>query len=1081
MKKILFVALAAVGLAACVQNEELAVAPKGTAIGFDTFVENVTKASAYDSTNLAEFKVYGAISQNGVVVTPIFDNVPVTKVGGIWSYSPEYTQYWIPGFRYDFAAVVDATDVVCENGLPSSFKTDMTEQNDVLYATAGRDFGANDVAETVSFAFNHLLAKAKFTVKNTMSENGSYKYEVTSIKITNADKLGEYSVANATWQATDTYEADFGAVAAVGYNSSAASANELYLLPQPNKSYTIAVECRLLQGGVEVANASKTATILTTLEKSKQYNFVLEFGNPGEEIDFEASVEGWTPNGDSPVYNGTTAYVATADAFGAALNNPEVGAIVLEKSIETNGIVFSNPSTRAATTYPGRNLIIDGQGKTLVYKGDAGGRIIDVRSETEGMSLTIKNLNVVNEISWIERAVNYNTDGTLTLDNITISSVEGCSLNYAINLPASSDNAKVVVENSTIVAGAQALNLWGEYTNVTIKNSDLSVVDGNAIEGYSVIALNNEGVNSADYSVVEVVGGSVKVVYKGDGEKGPSFAVRNSTVNGVVNFAETTEVVGGTINPVAVAYWNNSPYYYSYNSLQGAIDTYNTHKPDGVRVIRDIVLDETLTIAEDQTILLDLAGRTISQEKECTNSYAMIENRGTLTITGNGTISFKDTGAGDSSFGWGSYTVANYNTLVVENATIENVTTLNENGVQHMYCAIHQGINAKSLTVNGGTIYTNAYRTIRANHGAVVLNGGTFQGQVWMHPFDANTSLTINGGTFAPQGVDGSSVYVENATYNVALAVNGGHFTTKIGASDPAKVAGAVVGGSFTETAKGNTNDKLFNAGCQWSDAENGIYTLSLKDWWQDANKNYHIATAAGWLWMADQNDTYFGSKTIYLESDIDFAGKEIRVARMWTPEYSATFDGQGHTISNVYMAGGYDKNNQALFDGLMSVKNLTVKNSHVYGMSQVGIIGVNIFGNIENCHVVGCRSYGYVHHVGGIVGLHSWGEIKNCSVENTKIECYYYGAVGAIAGAMNEVSRKITGCSVKGCQLIKEGPEGVYPDWDPLFGIVVGYADAPGTYVFDCEIENNTIKGAASTQLYGEVPAGSTVNGETK
>ncbi len=246
--------------------------------------------------------------------------------------------------------------------------------------------------------------------------------------------------------------------------------------------------------------------------------------------------------------------------------------------------------------------------------------------------------------------------------------------------------------------------------------------------------------------------------------------------------------------------------------------------------------------------------------------------------------------------------------------------------------------------------------------------------------------------------------------------------------------------------------------------------------WYKDDNGNYHILSANGWLWMAEQNDTFFGSKTIYLDNDINFSGVDIRVTRMLTPEYSATFDGQNHTISNIWMASNYESNNQALFDGLMTVKNLNVDRASVFGMSQVGIIGANIFGTIDNCHVTNSRSYGYVHHVGGIVGLHSWGEIKNCSIENTSIECYYYGAVGAIAGAMNEVSRNITGCSVKDCRLIKEGPEGVYPDWDPRFGIAVGYAYAGGTYVFDVEVENNTIKGVASEQMYGEVAAGSTV-----
>ena len=36
---------------------------------------------------------------------------------------------------------------------------------------------------------------------------------------------------------------------------------------------------------------------------------------------------------------------------------------------------------------------------------------------------------------------------------------------------------------------------------------------------------------------------------------------------------------------------------------------------------------------------------------------AVINNEGNLTITGNGKISFTDTGAGDPSFGWGSSSV----------------------------------------------------------------------------------------------------------------------------------------------------------------------------------------------------------------------------------------------------------------------------------------------------------------------------------------------------------------------------------------------------------------------------------------
>ena len=403
------------------------------------------------------------------------------------------------------------------------------------------------------------------------------------------------------------------------------------------------------------------------------------------------------------------------------------------------------------------------------------------------------------------------------------------------------------------------------------------------------------------------------------------------------------------------------------------------------------------------------------------------------------------------------------------------------------------------LTINGGVLTNQAnYSTMRiwtSNTNAekcnVTINGGTFNGCIDFQAHNNNNAtiphygvLTVNGGTFNADSFTNSTIRVLRFAVNandMHATINNGYFNGKvwvrnIGTFESTPKIFDIYGGTFTAAAKEGTDTNLLASGYGFVEGENNTYRVDCLGYYTDKNGNYHITGAKGWLWMADQNDTFFRNKTIYLDNDIDFTGVDMRVTRMWTPEYSATFDGQNHTVSNIWMASNYSSNNQALFDGLMTVKNLKVDRASVFGMSQVGIIGANIFGSIENCHVNNSRSYGYVHHVGGIVGLHSWGEIKNCSIENTSIECYYYGAVGAIAGAMNEVSRNITGCTVKDCRLIKEGPEGVYPDWDPCFGIAVGYAYAPGTYVFNVEVENNTIKGVASEQMYGELATGSTV-----
>ena len=475
-----------------------------------------------------------------------------------------------------------------------------------------------------------------------------------------------------------------------------------------------------------------------------------------------------------------------------------------------------------------------------------------------------------------------------------------------------------------------------------------------------------------------------------------------------------------------------------------------------------------------------------------------IYNYGTLTLE-SGTI--------DACDGNGGYGVYNFGTFVMNGGEVkasnEDDNLVDKGGYDATPIRNEEG---GKVTINGGKINNICDYTFAIDNqkgGEVIVN----KGEITSIHSTVSTygTMTINGGSFTCNGLEGVTAHALVVWNGSTTTIYGGTFDGKdnYNGFNVDAVAGATVyikGGEFRPVHSGSlygegtivvsggiffdkvADDRLAE-GCTLSQLKDGRWKAEGKGWYQDANGNYHIEGAKGWLWMADQNDTFFGSKTIYLDNDIDFSGVDMRVTRMWTPEYSATFDGQNHTVSNIWMASDYNSNNQALFDGLMSVKNLNVDRASVFGMSQVGIIGANIFGNIENCHVTNSRSYGYVCHVGGIVGLHSWGEIKNCSIEKTSIECYYYGAVGAIAGAMNEMSRKITGCSVKGCKLIKEGPEGVYPDWDPRFGIAVGYAYALGTYVFNVEIENNTIKGVASEQMYGEVAADSTVtvNGTQK
>lgn len=842
MKKVLLSIFAVAALTSCFQQDVLGTA-NGGAISFDNaFVDNATKAidSSFNNNNLEEFQVYGTVTNAAQEVANIFNGIAVVKggagVGAAWTYDAQYTQYWLAGNDYNFTAIVagnEEGETVVEvdtNGMPTAVKVlDASAQNDVLFDQVGPVNYANNV-QAVKFTFKHLLAKAKVTVKNVMDvANGNY-YVVKDVHITNALADATYTIGQGWGDYINTYDLAFGDIVAADATAANAEAIKLpkdgygastferLLIPQQNCAFTISVDYVLYQSGVnggvdtdiEVVD-NKTVSTVATIEAGKTYNFALTLGNPGEPITFDVvKVEDWVEDTveAGPIYDVPTASVSTVEEFEAALNNTEIGAVVLLNDIALNATVTRNGEAAGATI--AKEFILDGNGHTLSYNGT--NRAIDIVSEVENATIkyvTIKNLTL--DCPKAERGVNYNANGSLTLDNVAINAA-----NYAVNFPGKSDNAVVNIYNS-VLNGLCTLNVWGENMLINVYDTEINTVNSTATEGYAAVKLNNDGVTSAEGTVLSIDGGSINIL---DAE---SAIDRNDTLTGIVSISNST-VLNGKRGESAVAAIQYGIYHYSFSSLQAAID--NAKAGETVVVLRDIVLEETLVIPAGKSVVLDLNGHTISQEKACTASYEMISNKGNLTIMGNGKLSFKDTGAGDPNFGWGSYTVRNEGTLVVEDGVIEHLGE--QPFATHMICAIFQ--YSGSTTINGGVISTPNYRSARLWKGEMIINGGDFEGQLWVQAVDNSAELTVNGGSFAPVGGDGSSIFVENITYTVNLAVNGGFFNTKIGTSVPSKagVKGTIVGGIFTESAKNNTNAALLAEGYEF-EADGANYKVVKK------------------------------------------------------------------------------------------------------------------------------------------------------------------------------------------------------------------------------------------------------------
>jgi len=238
-------------------------------------------------------------------------------------------------------------------------------------------------------------------------------------------------------------------------------------------------------------------------------------------------------------------------------------------------------------------------------------------------------------------------------------------------------------------------------------------------------------------------------------------------------------------------------------SLQEAINNAQDGKPTQITLGGDIDLSGNMglsstraeeakygiVIPAEKDIILNLkSGAVLRQSKNQTAAYSMIQNNGTLTIKGNGTISYTDTGKGGE---YVSNTILNSGTLTIDGCTIENNSSAEvaKNGYPQVID------NNKKLTINSGKLDCKNYASIRIwcttdDDTKVTINGGTFIGSVDLHNVngDANKgTLNIKGGEFTHstyndkairlvnfgKAIENLEINIYNAVVNGALGLGG--------------------------------------------------------------------------------------------------------------------------------------------------------------------------------------------------------------------------------------------------------------------------------------------------------------------
>ena len=289
-----------------------------------------------------------------------------------------------------------------------------------------------------------------------------------------------------------------------------------------------------------------------------------------------------------------------------------------------------------------------------------------------------------------------------------------------------------------------------------------------------------------------------------------------------------------------------------FGSLQDAIDAADSQT---ITLVKDVVLDAPLEIAQGKTLVLDLNGKTVSETATSASaSYLMgVKSGGSLTIK-NGTISFAATtpdtmweGEGQPPYpGYANNAIRNEGTLVIENATIENKTQ--KGGASYVI----DNYAGADLTINEGAVLTQsggdiAIRMFNGGSGAinVTINGGTISGYraVWIQLASNNAAvapvmnLTVSGGTLtSTDQTYNQAVYsysYGNDMRNVLINVRGGTFNGDI----------ALTGGSNkTNLETLNISGGTFNG--QW-----GFYSYGADD------KASEAITVTGGTFMTDPTD----------------------------------------------------------------------------------------------------------------------------------------------------------------------------------------------------------------------------------
>ena len=234
-KNLLILAVAAVALASCSNDETVAV-NESDAISFRALTTGMTRGIDASFANGTSFKV--TAFETGATSNTYFSNVVFTAVEGT-TFTSTQKYYWPNTYNLDFYAWQPATASDTYNSITVTPAAEATSQIDLVYGRTNNwgkqtGEGTHDGKNGVTINFRH--AESKVLIKLYNSNSSNIKVTVRDASICNVKNSGVFAFGDTN---TDTKDASL--LSSSTWNLSAASLTSYTQTDESNSKYNVAV------------------------------------------------------------------------------------------------------------------------------------------------------------------------------------------------------------------------------------------------------------------------------------------------------------------------------------------------------------------------------------------------------------------------------------------------------------------------------------------------------------------------------------------------------------------------------------------------------------------------------------------------------------------------------------------------------------------------------------------------------------------------------------------------------------------------------------------------------------------------